>query len=437
MNLFSRRSEARARIEPSFAPEVRNTPYSGGWEALSAMSAAGGAGAVSPALAENLSAVTGAVELIAGTFASLPATLTVDTPDGTDAAPDTATGWALLQRPNPRQSWHAWASWAAAQWLLQGNALSHLQTDGRGAVTALVPVPWHWVNVSLVAGADGPRVAYDLMADTAETRALGLPRRMLDSDVLHVRARSDAGIVGRSVLSRAGGVFREGMLLATAAEATWRNGMRPSGFFSLPGNFNQVHWDRLDASLDRYRNAINAGKVPIMFGGMEFKPLAMNSADAEFLSTRRFTVEEIARMFNIPTPMLQAGQNAPGDLSPYVAAFAQLALAPVVTAFEQEFGHAILPPGYRLQLDMGGLLRGNYSAAMAALCAAVQSGVMMPNDARRVLGLPAHEDGDALRVGAAPNWPADAPGMPHLGPSPGKTGDGVPAPGTHQNNGAA
>lgn len=134
--------------------------------------------------------------------------------------------------------------------------------------------------------------------------------------------------------------------------------------------------------------------------------------------------------------MLQLGDHAPASLDPYLATFAQLALAPIVAAIEAEFDHAILPAGYHLQLDMGGLLRGNYSSMVAALCAAVQSRIMTPNDARRAVGLPAHDDGDSLSSGAAPSLPADGKGMPHMGQSPGKTGDGLPAPGTNGNEGA-
>jgi len=383
--------------------------------------------------------VLGAVELIASSIASLPASLTMDSPDGPIAAPPTASAWSLLTRPNPRQSWPALMVMTVSQLLLQGNAVNALQTDGRGAVTGLVPVPWPWLNPNVVNGVAGPRVVYDLVHDTTETQLLGLPRRLLDSDVMHVRARSDVGIVGRSVLTRAAGVIREGLELASLAENNWRNGLRASGFIETAdkGVLKEEQREVFRARLREFVGSGNAGKVMLLEGGFKYHQMSMNSVDAEFLSTRQFSVAEVARMFCIPEPMLQMGDHPPSSLDPFLAAFAQLALAPIVSAIEAEFDHSILPLGYHLQLDMGGLLRGNYSNMTAALAASVQSRIMTPNDARRTLGLPAHDDGDTLGTGQAPNWPADAPGMPHLAPSPGKTGNGVPAPGTHQDGGAA
>ena len=445
MGLLSRlaaRHEPPQRREPTLALERRAAGFYGdGWAALGNMASfgyAGRGGAPVPAhLAENLSAVLGAVELIASAIASLPATLTMDTADGPVRAPSTATAWSLLDRPNPRQSWPALMVMIVSQLLLQGNAIAAIQADRRGAVANLVPVPWPWLNPVVVYGADGPRIVYDLVQDTTETRLLGLPPRLLESEVLHVRARSDVGISGRSVLTRAAGVIREGLELATLAEANWKNGMRPSGFVETGGPvLTDEQRLRFKASLDQFRGSGNTGKTMLLEGTFKYNQLSLNSVDAELLSTRQFSVAEVARMFCIPEPMLQTGQRVPSSLDPYLAAFAQLALAPIVGAIEAEFDHAILPAGYHLQLDMGGLLRGNYSAVMAANCAAVQSGIMTPNDARRAVGLAAHDDGDDLRTCSAPTRPADAPGMPHLGPSPGKTGDGLPAPGTHQNGGA-
>ncbi len=65
----------------------------------------------------------------------------------------------------------------------------------------------------------------------------------------------------------------------------------------------------------------------------------------------------------------------------------------------------------------------------------VQSGVARPNDARRILGLPAVPEDDALRVGAPPSYPADMKGGQHSGPSPGPGGV-LPNIGTNQSEGS-
>lgn len=425
------------RVEPRVATERR---YADGWldNGWDAMALGGGRGPVAPHLAESLSSVLGSVELISGSIASLPPTLTIEGDAGQLPAPLTATGWALLRRPNPRQSWPSFWTCMTASMLLQGNAVAWLQRDGRGAVVSLVPIPWPWLLLSIVQGGAGPRLVYDLVQATPETMLLGLPRRLLDSDVLHIRNRSDdGGLIGRSVLSRAAGVVREGVELGATAESLFRNGLSLSGFLETGGAvLTEPQRDRFKASLAEFRGPGNAGKTMLLEGPFKYNPLSVTPADAELLASRAFSVGEVARLFCIPEPLVLIGQRAPGSLDPYLAAFAILALQPIVNAIETEFAYAVLPPGMCLQLDLAGLMRGSFSGQVAAFAVATQSGITTPNDARRGLGLPAHADGDALRPAGVPSWPADAKGMPHLGPSPGHTGSGLPEPGNNANNGA-
>lgn len=407
--------------------------YGDGWSALANMTAAGG-GTAGP---EGLSSVLGAVELIASALASLPASLTADSPDGQVPAPPTATAWALLRRPNPRQSWPAFLQTMAASTLLRGNGLAYLRTDGRGAVAELVPVPWQWIAPTILRGTGRePRLAYDVAQHTPEAELLGIPRRMLAEDVLHLRARSDDGIIGRSVLSRAQGVVREGSALAGTAEALWVNGLRPSGVITHPGKLSERAFTRLRQSLaERYAGPQNAGKNLLFEEGMTFARHSLSSIDAQFLQSREFSVAEVARLFNVPLGLLQPGQGGQA-LDQLLALFAQLALAPLVAVIEAEFDAAVLPPGLHLQLDMAGLLRGAFSAQASAFSVLVQSGIITANDAREALGWPAHKDGGGLRPAGVPGWPADMKDTPSGAPKPGKVGDGPAHVGTHENEGA-
>lgn len=438
MGIFSRPARSQARSEPILAPvEQRASRYTDGWGIGYSGTATGQRGAMSVHLAESLTAVTACVELIAGAIASLPTGLVVDTPDGRQPAPPTVPAWRILQRPNRRQSWTAFVQQAIAQILLHGNFVAAIGLDGRGATAELTPVPWPWLLPQIVRSAGGSRLVFNVLEVNPEAALLNLPARLLDTDVMHVRARSDHGVIGRSVLSRASHAVNEGADLASLAEALFRNGLSLSGFVETGGVvLTAAQREQFQASLERLRGASNGGKTMLLEGAFSYNPLSVTPADAELLSSRQFSVAEIARLFCIPEPLLQLGQRIPASLDPYVTAFAQLALAPLINLIEDEFDAAVLPPDVHLQIDLAGMLRGNFSAMTAAMCAAVQTGIATPNDGRRALGLPAADGGDDLRAGNAPNWPADRPGMPHLGPSPGPTGGGVPEPGNHQNGGS-
>ncbi len=444
MGFFSRRPAPQPRIEPrlSPAPAEQRSFVGGGWGAM----ALGGGPQINHHAVENLSAVLSAVELISNALASLPVSLTVDTPDGRQPAPLTAPAWRLLARPNRRQSWPALMTTIVSSLLLHGNAVSMIGADGRGAVASLTPIPWQWLLPSVVHAAAGARLVFDMVQATPEAALLGIPPRLLDGDVLHVRARSDAGIVGRSVLSRAPQVLESAMGVAEFSSAIWQNSAMPGGMLAVPPGISPEAIRRLEASfMARQTGTHNAGRPLLADAGTVWTPLSVNPGDAEVLASRRFSVADIARLFSIPEPMLQTGATAPASLTPYLVAFAQLALAPLVAAIEAEFDSAVLPAGTHLVIDMAGLMRGDYAAVAASQAVLVQSGIATPNDGRRALGLPAHDDGEDLRggaatqpaaLGSAPNFPADAKGVPSLAPKPGPGGV-LPNSGTHQDGGAA
>ncbi|MGI4795214.1 MAG: phage portal protein [Janthinobacterium lividum] len=342
----------------------------------------------------------------------------------------------MLRRPAPAWSWSRWAGAQAASLLTTGNALCAVTQDGRGGVTGLLPVPWGWTNPQVLPSG---RLVYDVVQNTPEARALGIPSgRLLDTDVLHVRARADGGgLIGRSVLSRARTVIAEGHELSRVANAAWRQSARPSGWLATTRVLNDDQRRRAEGIMDSFAGSLNTGRVPLLEDDWQFKQQTFNFVDAEFLASRAFSVAEVARIFCIPEPMLQVGAHAPADLTPYLSAFATLALSPIVTAIEDEFTHSVLPDGYRLQIDMGGLMRGSWSSLVAGAAAARMAGLISANDGRALMSLPPRADGDALASSPGPaHFPADGPGMPHLGPSPGPTGTGLPEPGTNANKGA-
>ena len=205
MALFGQKSvERRERIEPRLvAPERRASDPSWGALATGGYSLPGEY--ASPALAQSLAAVSGCIELIAGAVSALPAAII-----GPDGAPAPA-GMSLaiaIERPNPRQGWPAFVRGLVGDLLLSGNALVYVATDGRGGIASLTHAPWAALSPQIVTGPNGARRVYDVQAATPQIALLGLPRRLLNSDVLHLMQRSDdGGVTGRSVLSRAGGVI--------------------------------------------------------------------------------------------------------------------------------------------------------------------------------------------------------------------------------------
>ena len=170
---------------------------------------------VNPLLAENLSAVFGCVQIIAETVASLP--LQVYRRDGEDrrTRSDTHPIARLFSSDvNDRQTAFEWFEMMTAHCLLRGNAYAEIIRDNRGAVIALKPL--HPNSVSVVESLRTGRIFYDV------TDPNGGTRRLLPEEVLHLKDRSDDGIIGVSRLRRAREAFGTASATERFAASTYR-----------------------------------------------------------------------------------------------------------------------------------------------------------------------------------------------------------------------
>lgn len=417
-----------ARLRGQSLPETRDAAFTALSRALGEQYANG------YSQPDRLAAVAACVRLISASISSLPVSLTVDGTAGREPAPASASAWALIRRPGPRHSWSALLAWIVRELLLQGNAVCQIMTDGAGQVIELRPIPWAWLSPEIAGG----RLVYTVWNRHPEAQLLGIADRLLDSEVIHFRqSDSGAGFIGQSVLSRARGPVTEGMEIEKLAAANWRNGARPSAALSLETFLDDNRRKRFETeTIPALIGGINAGKMVVLEGGMKFLPLSMNSVDSQFIETRQLNTEQICALFGVPSILIQTGQRLASDMAPFVTQFAQLALAPIVTAIQSEVDHVLLPHDMHCEIDLDGLGRGSFATTVAALAALLQSGAVTPNNVRAELKWPPIDGGDTLRVGSPPSWPADGPGSKHLGASPGPTGSGVPEPGTNQNGGS-
>jgi len=187
--------------------------------------------------------------------------------------------------------------------LLHGNGIAVIESDGAGRPTGLLPVPWP--NVSVVMLPSG-RLAYDAVAYASPWGGTGQPRRYLEGEALHLKDRSDDGILGRSRIGRAPEVLGTASALQEWSGAMWRNQGTPSGALKVPGPLNQGQFDRLKAiTRANLAGQHNARQIMILDNGAEWQSLSVSPEDAEVLASRRFSVEELCRVFQVPPPIVQ------------------------------------------------------------------------------------------------------------------------------------
>jgi HK97 family phage portal protein len=373
------------------------------WDALSGLDTATGA-VMTHRGAENLSAVLGAVNAISTALASLPAYVQRQDADRLETDPEHPVQRLIDRGPNDWQSWPDFIEWTAAQALLSGNALAEIVTDGRGAPVELRPIPWSWVSVQLLPSG---RLAYDIVELTALYGGTGRQRRLLQGEVLHLRDRTDEGLVGKSRLSRARSVIDASAQVQQFANSVYRNGVAPSGILEADERIEDNQLQRLKDQFARaFSGSNNAGSALVLDQGVKWKQLGVSPEDAELLNSRRFSVEEIARIFSVPPPII-------GDLSHGTFTntetvgrwFATNTLSPWIRKIEAEFKRSVFSeasrPTHRLTFDMSAFLRGDPEQRWQAHKIAAETGILDLNEIRRIEGWnprdgqPAQAEGEA------------------------------------------
>lgn len=381
-----------ARLRPAPAPveQRRATGYLGTFAAGPHVRAGNYASTI---LAENLSTVTACVELISSTIAALPALVYRARPGGQrEEAPSHPLALLIAHGVNDRMTWFAWVQWTLSQLLLHGNVLSVIERDREGAVVALWPVPW--LNVSVGVAPSG-QLLFDVSNVVAPWASYGERRRYLASEVLLIALRSDDGFLGRSPISRAAGVVQNAHGIQTFSNSVWDRAAVPSGVLQHPGVLDETAKDNISRTFtERFAGAARAGGVPVLEEGMTWEPQAMSPEDAEVLASRRFQGEELARLFNVPPPLI--GDLSHGTFSNVETMgrlFAQFCISPHVRRIESEFTRQIFGgDGFHLILDTAGMQRGDEAGRWATYTSAIQNKILTVAEIRQAEGWPPHPD---------------------------------------------
>ncbi|MDZ4254268.1 MAG: phage portal protein [Sulfuritalea sp.] len=375
------------RIADWLEPEQRAREVS--WDALKGGIDLGTTGIVNPRLAENLSAVLACIGAISSAMASLPAYVYRKLERGREIDERHPIARLIAEGPSEHMSWPDWLEFTMASVLLRGNALSEIVTDARGAVVELKPIPWEFVSVQILASG---RLAYDVTEITSIAGGTGRPRRLLQGEVFHLRDRSDDGLVGRSRLQRAAAVVSTGISMQTFADSMYKNGITPSGAIEIAQQLKPEQREVLKENFrSMYAGPSNAAKALLLEGGAKWSKMSLSMEDAEFLASRRFTVEELCRLYGVPPPV--AGDLTHGTFSNVESLlrwFAQATLTPWVRKLESEFTRSVFSAAsrstHKLELDLSGLLRGDPAQRWAAWKIAREADILTADEIREEEG---------------------------------------------------
>lgn len=358
--------------------EKRNDAADPSWSAIAP--GIGYPGALSARAAENLSTVLACVTAISSALAYVPALIYRRDAEGNRIE---AYGHPLAKIArggvNPQQTWPDWLEHVVASALLTGNGLAEIIRAGNGQLAGFRWIPWGMVTVVYLSSG---RLAYDV-AD-----ARGGTRRLLEGEVIHLRDRTDDGLVGRSRLSRAADTVAGVQASNAFAKSFLERGAQPSGVIRHPGAMTtDQKTDLRNQFQERHGGANNAGRTLILDGGLEWQSAQISPEDAELLESRKFGVIEVCRLFQVPPPIVQAYENNTfTNASQAGLWFATFCLAPWARKIEAEFARSVLATGLELELDLSGFLRGDPATRWAAHKIALETGVLDPDEIRVIEG---------------------------------------------------
>jgi HK97 family phage portal protein len=362
---------------------------------------------VSETTAMQTAAVYACVRVISETIASLPLHVYRHETGGAVPAPEHRLYRLLHYAPSAEMTSFTFRETLMSHILLHGNGYAHILRDGGGRIIRLYPLLPYKMDVAR--GDDG-EIYYTYWRDRDEARpgqkdgGVALSR----DDVLHVPGLSNDGMVGLSPIAMA----RNSIGLARATEqygaGFFANSATPGGILECPGESNKAAPEAIRTAWEGLYKG-SSSRIAVLSGGMKFTPVSIPPNDAQFLETRKFQLNEIARIFRVPPHMIgDLEKSSFSNIEQQSLEFVKYTISPWIVRLEQAMFLSLLTEAeqekYFIKFNLDGLLRGEYESRMRGYQIGINSGFMSPNDARRFEDwplIPAEKGGDDYRMNSA------------------------------------
>lgn len=337
----------------------------------------------------GLSALYRAVSLISGTLASLPLR---SLREGDDGMPQRVG--SIFDNPDgdEGQTPYEWRETLFVHRLLHGNAFGLKVFNDGGSLVRLplvhpasvaveaptpedhregkLPVGGKWFRLTL---ADGKAVRYD------------------SRDIWHVPGVSLDGVQGLSIIDIARMSLGTSISGDKAAANLFDKGALISGLVTPEDDLEEGDVQRIRQELDRTTGGYeNAGKLAIVNRRLKLQPWAMSAADAQFLQSRQFQIEEIARWTGVPPHLLMQTEKQTSwgtGVEEQNRALGRTVLNPYAVGFEQRASRLLQRPRW-VEFDFAGLERPSPDKEIELLIAQVSAGLLTINEARAIRNMP-------------------------------------------------
>ena len=367
----------------------RNSTAGAQWKPAMGISSAGKS--VNERTSMQITAVYACVRILSESVAQLPFNLYEYVEGGKTKAIKHSLYRILHDEPNPEMSSFIFREVLMTHLLLWGNAYAQIIRNNRGEVVALYPLMPNKMTVDRDINTHEIIYKYQHSvqdeANTLKETSVTLKAR----DVFHIVGLGFDGLVGYSPIAMAKNAIGMSMACEEYGSKFFNNGARPGGVLEHPGHVQD--YEKLKESWQsQFGGSGNSGKIAILEEGMKYSPIAISPNEAQFLETRKFQLNEIARIFRIPPHMIgDLDKSSFSNIEQQSLEYVKYTLEPWLVRWEQEVQRKLLVGEEKLkyfsQFKLEGLLRGDYESRMKGYSIGIQNGFMSPNDIRELENL--------------------------------------------------
>ena len=309
----------------------------------------------------------------------------------------------LHDEPNPEMSSFVFRETLMTHLLLWGNAYAQIIRNGKGEVIALYPLMPNKMTVDRDANG---QLYYRYQHDSDEAKTMENSSVILSpADVLHIPGLGFDGLVGYSPIAMAKNAIGMAIACEEYGAKFFANGAAPGGVLEHPGTIKDPQRVR-ESWQSTFGGSGNANKIAVLEEGMKYTPIGISPEQAQFLETRKFQINEIARIFRVPPHMVgDLEKSSFSNIEQQSLEFVKYTLGPWVIRWEQSLQRSLFSfeekQKYFFKFNVEGLLRGDYQSRMNGYATARQNGWMSANDIRELENLdriPAEDGGDLYLV---------------------------------------
>ena len=336
------------------------------------------------------SAVWAAVRILSESVAQLPINLIEREQNGDKTIRSDHFLYNIIHnKPNEYMTNYTFIQKIMYDLCVSGNSYVKIERNGSGRPVALYPINTSDIEIRLL----NENYYY---YNTATGESLEY------EEMLHFKIMCQDGLIGQSPIDTCAQSISWGLALEQYGNAYFNNGAKVSGVLQTDRALSTEAIDRLRTSFDQnYSRIGDAQKTLILEEGLKFNTISLSNEASQFLASRQFSIEEIARIFNIPPHLLRdLSKSSFNNIQEQSREFVQYSLMPYLSMIEQEMTTKLFKKTEQgklfIEFNTNALLRGNPKERADYYRTMLNIGAMTINEVRQKENMNVVEDGDNL-----------------------------------------